>query len=81
MTQKKICKVVVEHGWYGCETGCCGYWIKATYEDGSTRKVFEFAHPDAEPPMDFARELAKKLFDAPPDVVETSNSMPTFGQC
>lgn len=32
----------VEHSWYGCETGCCGY--RAEYANGASD--FYFDHPN-----------------------------------
>ncbi len=34
----------VEHGFYGCESGCCGYRLS---NDSDNRERFEFEHPDA----------------------------------
>ena len=36
-------KIIVYHGGYGCDTGCCGHWID--YDDGS-KELFTFDHPD-----------------------------------
>lgn len=40
-------KIVVLHGSYGCDTGCCGHWVEV---DGERVGVFEFSHPDSDAP-------------------------------
>ncbi len=36
-------KITIEHGWYGCETGCCGTIVEVT-EDGKTHNQFVWGH-------------------------------------
>lgn len=36
-------KIVVMHGSYGCETGCCGHWLEV--DDVDRRDTFDFDHP------------------------------------
>jgi hypothetical protein len=36
-------KYFIQHGWYGCETGCCGTEIVS--EDDEVR-LFDFGEPD-----------------------------------
>lgn len=54
-------KVVVLHGMYGCDTGCCGHWIKV----GSEERAFNFDHPRFDGPSDhleFAKQLVRNTF-------------------
>ena len=43
--------VLVMHGGYGCDTGCCGHWIEIRDDDGKKkfaqplRDAFTFDHP------------------------------------
>lgn len=46
-------KVIVYHGGYGCDTGCCGHWVKLADEDW-----FQFAHPRGD---EDARQFAERL--------------------
>jgi hypothetical protein len=50
-------KVVVYHGYYGCDTGCCGHVVTV---DGKHEK-FEFDHPWDEDHKEFAVELARSV--------------------
>lgn len=59
-------RVVVYHGYYGCDTGCCGHY--AEFEDGS-QSQFDFDHPwtnDEEErrkwAIEFAQEMVEKKF-------------------
>lgn len=47
-------KVIVYHGLYGCDTGCCGYWVEV---DG--RSSFEFEHCEEDEELDI---LYKNIF-------------------
>jgi hypothetical protein len=48
-------KILVVHGSYGCETGCCGHWFEAKNDDGTDAKMpprkgnswndFDLSHP------------------------------------
>lgn len=53
-------KVIVYHGGYGCETGCCGHWVELQHEDGTSQERFEFGHP--ENTIEEARALVRSLF-------------------
>ena len=33
-------RVIVYHGTYGCDTGCCGHWVEM-----GDKSQFEFSHP------------------------------------
>ena len=35
-----MAKLIVMHGYYGCDTGCCGHYIK-----GDGEYHFDFEHP------------------------------------
>ena len=37
-------RIVVFHGGYGCETGCCGHYIEV--DDEQVSKSWTFDHPD-----------------------------------
>ena len=46
-------RVVVYHGYYGCETGCCGHVVEL---DGEEKWTFD--HPGYnEDPLQFAKDL------------------------
>ncbi len=48
-------RIVVLHGDFGCDTGCCGHAIE--FDDG-THEDFTFEHPDrGESDEDFVRRL------------------------
>lgn len=38
-------RVRVYHGYYGCESGCCGHWVQLG-DDLSNQEVFDFDHPE-----------------------------------
>lgn len=61
---KKIVTIVVYHGKYGCDTGCCGHWIEATYEDGTHAKEFSWEHPSIVKSSQDLLEFAKRLIVA-----------------
>ena len=53
--------VTVEHGGYGCETGCCGNRVIVYHEDGwDDYGKFEFSH-DKDEMWALAREAADRL--------------------
>jgi hypothetical protein len=54
-----LSRLVVLHGSYGCDTGCCGHWIEL--EDG-TERGFTFLHPYSEDARKFAEELIREEF-------------------
>ena len=39
----KRVRVLVSHGGYGCDTGCCGHYVEL--EDGTQIGSFAFSHP------------------------------------
>ncbi len=56
-------RVVVYHGGYGCDTGCCGHWVEIDGENAG----FEFGHPGYQEDfrdyaMDLAREKVEEKF-------------------
>ena len=53
--------VSVYHGYYGCETGCCGHIVEITDEDGKSKKQFEFSHPYGDDAKQYAIDLAKSV--------------------
>lgn len=50
-------KVIVYHGYYGCDTGCCGHIIEM---DG--KEEFVFDHPWNEDFKSWAKELVRESF-------------------
>jgi hypothetical protein len=54
-----MARVVVLHGGYGCDTGCCGHWVEI---DGERVGGFEFAHPASRKPEDI-REFVRDLVE------------------
>lgn len=55
----------VEHGYFGCESGCCGHWIYVFYEhDNEVDRRFEFIHPDIsnETKEEFCKRLVEHSF-------------------
>lgn len=69
---KKL-KVRVFHGYYGCETGCCGHFIEVEDDSGKTvADKFEFSHPYDEEAKQWATELAQKyILEKHPDCYDT----------
>lgn len=54
-------KVIVYHGLYGCETGCCGHWVEL--ENGG--RIFSFSHAsnkDKEDLMQYAKDVILQEF-------------------
>lgn len=51
-------KIIIYHGFYGCDTGCCGHWIEL---DGHQRFVFDSPR-SKEKALDWARNLIEKEF-------------------
>ncbi len=53
-------RIIVFHGEYGCDTGCCGHYVEI---DG--RETFAFDHPKAgESPLEFAQRLVTETAGA-----------------
>lgn len=55
-------KVVVYHGGYGCETGCCGHYVEVYSDhDQLLSHKFRFDHPEKnEDFRAWAKELAEE---------------------
>jgi len=49
-------KATIEHGLYGCDTGCCGHRIKV-----GDHATFDFYHPYGEDSKVWAERQAKKF--------------------
>lgn len=55
-------KIIVYHGTYGCDTGCCGHVIEDPDDDfGSTRFVFDHQEAD-ESAIEFAKRVVAEEF-------------------
>lgn len=52
-------KIIVYHGGYGCDTGCCGHWVKV---DGKDVGGFEFSHPYGENALEYAQQVVRERF-------------------
>jgi len=58
MSEKTI-RVIVSHGGYGCDTGCCGHFVELE-ETGERVGGFDFSHPGYRDDFEqWARELAQ----------------------
>ena len=57
-------KVIVYHGFYGCDTGCCGHVVEIHDDNGKIlRNSFDFNHPDKkEEYLEFAKEVIRNNF-------------------
>jgi hypothetical protein len=51
-------RIIVFHGLYGCETGCCGHFVRL--DDGDD--LFQFEHPYGEDPRVFAEDMVRRQF-------------------
>lgn len=59
MGNEKKRRVIVYHGGYGCDSGCCGHWVQI---DGD-RERFDFGHPaTGEDFRTYAEELIAETF-------------------
>ena len=59
IVDSRIAYVTVEHTYYGCETGCCG-WIAYAYDSSGTKlheSSFEFMHSYADTEEEQRREV------------------------
>ena len=65
--EKKV-RIIVYHGDYGgCETGCCGHYVKVS--EGwlapiSNAYYFDFVHPLGDDTADFVRRLVTERYGA-----------------
>lgn len=60
-----MAKVIVYHGGYGCQTGCCAHWVEFTDDADQVReKSFLVEHPQDETPQQFAQRLITRAFGA-----------------
>lgn len=59
-------RIVVYHGFYGCETGCCGHFVRLTDDDGEEHEgEFTFTHPlSTDDVRTWAEELVRDEFGA-----------------
>jgi len=62
-------KIIVYHGLYGCDTGCCGHYVKLQDDLGKlVEERFEFKHPRGEDmiseaaKLEWAKEFIAKQF-------------------
>jgi hypothetical protein len=60
MTSKRI-RVIVAHGGYGCDTGCCGHWIEVEGED--VERGFAFTHPYGKDFREWAIRFAQETVE------------------
>jgi hypothetical protein len=49
-------RILVLHGSYGCETGCCGHYVEI---DGKSVGKFEFLHPNENNDLEFAQDMVR----------------------
>jgi hypothetical protein len=54
-------RVTVYHSEYGCETGCCGHYVKIE-SDGKEKRAFDFGHPYGDDPRKYAEELVRREY-------------------
>lgn len=52
-------KVVVYHGAYGCDTGCCGHYVELKNDENHAR--FFFTHPYGRELQPWALQLAQEV--------------------
>jgi hypothetical protein len=52
-------KIIVYHGYFGCETGCCGHWVVTDEPINGRYSSFDFFHPYRKTPEEL-REWAEK---------------------
>lgn len=50
-------RIVAYHDLYGCETGCCGHYVKEADEPGYGK--FQFEHPYGGDTLDLAKGLVR----------------------
>lgn len=52
-------RIVVLHGSYGCDTGCCGHYFEV---DGVEEGKFSFDHPYTDNHLEWAKDLVRSEF-------------------
>ena len=63
-------KIVVYHGYYGCDTGCCGHYLQVRTDDVAFDQMevvfgddgFVFSPQLAEPFREFAENLVREKY-------------------
>jgi len=55
-------KIIVQHGGYGCDTGCCGHWVECDQPPRKRGFHFDHAYHDDETPQQFAERLIRETF-------------------
>ena len=65
-------KVIVYHGLYGCDTGCCGHYVELCSDhdeitewgaDNPIKSAFDFGHPWKDEDLkEYARNLVTEKF-------------------
>lgn len=61
MSESKKILVRVLHGYYGCDTGCCGHFVELEDSDGKvTESSFDFSHPYGDDFKEWATNLAQE---------------------
>ena len=53
-------RVVVYHGGYGCDTGCCGHYVVLDEEE--IERSWKFSHPYGQDHLEFARQMIIDTF-------------------
>ena len=60
---RKRRRIRVLHGYYGCDTGCCGHYIEIDDDDAHERhERFDFAHPHGEDHLEWAKQFVREQF-------------------
>lgn len=57
-----MARVVVFHGEYGCETGCCGHYVQIDPAGPDEQESFDFVHPYGRDPRAFAEDLVRQVY-------------------
>jgi len=55
-------RVIVYHGMYGCDTGCCGHIVEIKDGEDTIKSDFNFSHPYDRDPREYAKKLVKESF-------------------
>lgn len=57
-----VTRVTINHDFYGCDTGCCGHYIRGYNERGDiVCSDFTFHHPDADTVADIYEFTARQV--------------------